>query len=44
MSGFGFSTLALVAVVGMAGPLLASIPGLRIPVIIGELAVGLVIG
>ncbi|WP_167108453.1 cation:proton antiporter [Mycobacterium sp. DL592] len=44
LSGFGFSTLALVAVVGMAGPLLASVPGLRIPVVIGELAAGLVIG
>lgn len=41
---FGFSTLALVAVVGMAGPLLASVPRLRIPVVIGELAVGLLIG
>ncbi|HTY26835.1 MAG TPA: cation:proton antiporter [Mycobacterium sp.] len=28
----------------MAGPLLASIPGLRIPVVIGELAAGLLIG
>ena len=26
---FGFSTLALVAVVGLAGPLLASVPRLR---------------
>jgi Kef-type K+ transport system membrane component KefB len=41
---FGFSTLALVAVVGMAGPLLASVPRLRIPVVIGELTVGLLIG
>ena len=41
---FGFPTLALVAVVGMAGPLLASVPRLRIPVVIGELAVGLLIG
>jgi Kef-type K+ transport system membrane component KefB len=41
---FGFSTLALVAVVGMAGPLFASVPRLRIPVVIGELAVGLLIG
>ncbi len=44
VSGFGFSTLALVTVVGLAGPLLASVPGLRIPVVIGELAVGLLIG
>jgi len=41
---FGFSTLALVAVVGLAGPLLASVPRLRIPVVIGELALGLLIG
>jgi Kef-type K+ transport system membrane component KefB len=44
VSGFGFSTLALVTVVGLAGPLLASVPRLRIPVVIGELAVGLLIG
>lgn len=44
MSGFGFGTLALVTVAGLAGPLLASLPGLRVPVVIGELAVGLVIG
>ncbi len=44
LSGFGFSTLAVVTVVGLAGPLLASIPGARIPVVIGELAVGLLIG
>ncbi|GAY14158.1 hypothetical protein MSZK_08840 [Mycobacterium sp. shizuoka-1] len=41
---FGFSTLALVAVVGMAGPVLASVPRLRIPLVIGEVAVGLLIG
>lgn len=44
MSGVGFSTLALVSVVGMTGPLLASVPRLRIPVVIGELTAGLVIG
>ncbi len=44
LSGFGFSTLALVAVVGMAGPLLAAVPVLRIPAVIGELAVGVLIG
>lgn len=44
MSSFGFDTLALLAVVGMAGPLLGSLPLLRIPVVIGELAAGLVIG
>ncbi len=44
MHGFGFPTLALLTAVGFAGPLLASIPRLRIPAIIGELAAGLVIG
>jgi Kef-type K+ transport system membrane component KefB len=44
MSGFGFHTLALLVVVGMAGPLLTAVPGLRIPVIIGELVAGIVIG
>ena len=44
MSGFGFNTLALGTVVGLAGPMLASVPGLRVPVVIGELAVGLLIG
>jgi Kef-type K+ transport system membrane component KefB len=42
--GFGFDTLALLTAVGLAGPLLASLPRLRIPVIIGELTAGLVIG
>ncbi len=44
MSGFGFQTLALLVAIGLAGPLLSAVPGLRIPVIIGELVVGLVIG
>jgi Kef-type K+ transport system membrane component KefB len=44
MSGFGFHTLALLAVIGMAGPLLASLPRFRIPVVIGELVAGLVVG
>ncbi|OBH01180.1 sodium:proton antiporter [Mycobacterium sp. E2699] len=44
MHGFGFHTLALLTAVGFAGPLLASLPGLRIPVIIGELFAGLVVG
>jgi len=41
---FGFHTLALLTAVGFAGPLLAAVPGLRIPVIIGELVAGLIIG
>ena len=44
MGGFGFSTLAVLTAVALAGPLLAALPGLRIPVIIGELIAGLVIG
>src|ERR1700757_4449709 len=44
MHGFGFDTLALLTAVGFAGPLLASLPRLRIPVIIGELVAGLVLG
>jgi Kef-type K+ transport system membrane component KefB len=42
--GFGFQTLALLTAVGFAGPLLAAVPRLRIPVTIGELIAGLVIG
>jgi Kef-type K+ transport system membrane component KefB len=44
MHGFGFHTLALLTAIGFAGPLLASLPRLRIPVIIGELIAGLVVG
>ena len=44
MQGFGFDTLALLTAVGFAGPLLASLPRLRIPVIIGELIAGLILG
>src|SRR5690349_3959634 len=44
MSGFGFDTLAVIAVIGVAGPLLASMPRFGIPVVIGELVAGLVVG
>ncbi|BBY20241.1 cation:proton antiporter [Mycobacterium stomatepiae] len=44
MSGFGFDTLALLVAVGFAGPLVASLPRLQIPLIIGELVAGLVLG
>ncbi|OMC09394.1 MULTISPECIES: cation:proton antiporter [unclassified Mycobacterium] len=44
MHGFGFATLALLTAVGFAGPLLASLSHLRIPVVIGELIAGLVLG
>jgi Kef-type K+ transport system membrane component KefB len=43
-SGFGFGTLALLVVIGMVGPALTAIPRLAIPVIIGELSAGMVIG
>ncbi|RIU23307.1 cation:proton antiporter, partial [Mycobacteroides abscessus] len=44
MSGFGFPTLAIVVIVGMIGPLLALNTRLRIPVVIGELLAGIIIG
>lgn len=44
MSGFGFDTLALVAVIGMTGPLLAAVPRLRLPLVVGELVAGLIVG
>lgn len=44
MSGFGFHTLALLTAVGFAGPLLAALPHSRIPVVVGELTAGLVVG
>lgn len=36
--------MALIAVVGLTGPVLTSIPALRIPVVIGELIGGMVVG
>jgi Kef-type K+ transport system membrane component KefB len=44
MPGFGFDTLALLVVIGMAGPLLAAVPRLAIPVVVGELVAGIVVG
>lgn len=44
MAGFGFGTLALLAVIGLAGPALSAIPGLRVPVVVGELAAGIIVG
>ncbi|WP_406816715.1 cation:proton antiporter [Mycobacterium sp. M23085] len=44
VQGFGFPTLALLTAVGFAGPVLASVPRLRIPVIVGEFIAGLAIG
>jgi Kef-type K+ transport system membrane component KefB len=44
VEGFGFHTLELLSAVGLAGPLLASLPRLRIPAVIGELIAGLIVG
>ena len=44
MTGFGFGTLALLVVAGLVGPLLASVPRLRVPVVVGELLVGILLG
>ncbi|WP_060999424.1 cation:proton antiporter [Mycolicibacterium mucogenicum] len=44
MRDFGFHALALVAVIGLVGPLLAAVPKLRVPLIVGELAAGIVVG
>ncbi|MEZ0051379.1 Kef-type K+ transport system membrane component KefB [Mycobacterium sp. MAA66] len=44
MDSFGFHALALLAVVGLAGPLLAAVPHLRLPVIVGELMAGIIVG
>jgi Kef-type K+ transport system membrane component KefB len=44
MAGFGFHTLALLVVIGMVGPLLTAVPRLAIPVIIGELVAGMIVG
>lgn len=44
MEGFGFDTLALLVVIGMTGPLLAAVPRLAIPVVVGELIAGIVVG
>jgi Kef-type K+ transport system membrane component KefB len=44
MPGFGFDTLALLVVIGMTGPLLAAVPRLAIPVVVGELIAGIVVG
>jgi Kef-type K+ transport system membrane component KefB len=39
-----FGVLALVAVAGLAGPLLASVPRLGAPLMVGEIAAGVVLG
>lgn len=44
MHGFNFATLSLLSAVGFAGPLLMMGSGMRIPVIVGELAAGVVVG
>ena len=44
MPSVGFDTLGLLVVVGLVGPLLASIPHLRVPVVVGELLAGIAVG
>ncbi|MUL49277.1 cation:proton antiporter [Mycobacterium sp. CBMA293] len=44
MGDFGFHALALLAVIGLAGPLFAAVPRLGVPVIVGELVAGIVVG
>ncbi len=44
MAGFGFDTLALLVVIGLTGPLLAAVPRLAVPVVVGELIAGIVVG
>jgi Kef-type K+ transport system membrane component KefB len=39
-----FGVLALIAVAGLAGPLLAAVPRLRVPIVVGEIAAGVLIG
>ena len=40
----GFGTLALIALVGALGPVLATPSALRLPVVLGELLAGVVLG
>src|SRR4051794_1039641 len=44
MTGLGFDTMALLVVIGTAGPLLAAVPRFGIPVVVGELLAGIVVG
>jgi Kef-type K+ transport system membrane component KefB len=44
MGSFGFGTLALLVTVGLGGPLLAAVPRLQVPVVVGELVAGIIIG
>ena len=44
MTHIGFGTLALLVVAALLGPLLASAPRLRLPVVVGELLAGIVLG
>lgn len=44
MSDFGFPALALIVIVGMIGPILALRQNWHVPVVVGELLAGMVIG
>jgi Kef-type K+ transport system membrane component KefB len=39
-----FGTLALIVLAGLAGPMLARVPGLSAPIVVGEIAAGVLIG
>ncbi len=44
MTAIGFPTLVLLVAVGLVGPALAAVPRLAVPVVVGELAAGILIG
>jgi len=39
-----FATLALLVAVGLAGPLLAGLPRVTVPLVVGEILAGVVVG
>ncbi len=39
-----FGLLALITVAGLAGPLLAALPRLGLPLVVGEIGVGVLLG
>ena len=44
VTAIGFPTLVLLVAVGLVGPALAAVPRLAVPVVVGELAAGILIG
>jgi Kef-type K+ transport system membrane component KefB len=43
-AGVTFGLLALITAAGLAGPLLAALPGLGLPLVVGEIAAGVLLG